>query len=141
MPRPSLGPGQPWAQSHSEGGLSRCGGAGADAGGHRPSAGAGGGCHTDLAAENSAELDKGQKGVGGPTVLSWRRGFQVGDRSHKPWACAGMQTSTWRQPGACTSRSRAGTSWVGGQKGDRAQRVFKASGHLGQVTSLSQRLL
>lgn len=26
--RPSLGPGQPWAQSHSEGGLSRCDGEG-----------------------------------------------------------------------------------------------------------------
>ena len=130
MPRPSLGPGQPWAQSHSAGVT----GQGADAGGHKPSAGAGGGCHTDLGGENSAELDEGQKGVRGPTVLSWGRGFRVGDRSHKPWALAGTQTSTWRQPGACTSRSRAGTSWGGGQKGDRAQRVFKASGHLEQVT-------
>lgn len=32
-------------------------------------------------------------------------------------------------------------SWGRRQEGDRARRVFKASGHLGQVTSLSQHLL
>lgn len=32
-------------------------------------------------------------------------------------------------------------SWGRRQEGDRARRVFKASGRLGQVTSLSQHLL
>ena len=72
MPRPSLGPGQPWDQSHSAGVT----GQGADAGGHKPSAGAGGGCHTDLGGENSAELDEGQ-GVKKAHWWEWRRRLEI----------------------------------------------------------------
>lgn len=77
------------------------------------------------------------KGVGGPTVLSWGWGSRlvIGATNHGRCWDADIHVE------AAGSLHPQELSWGRRQEGDRSSRMFKASGHLGQVTSLSQHLL